>query len=64
MEFPANRTVLAVDIGGRATPVTGPTDLIARLTAMLADLRLEAGSPVAVGIGIPAMLEPNSDRVL
>ena len=82
-EFPANQTVLAVDIGGtkiaaagvtgsgqivarrrEATPVTGPTDLIARLTAMLADLRLEAGSPVAVGIGIPAMLEPNSDRVL
>lgn len=82
-EFPVNRTVLAVDIGGtkiaaagvtgsrqivarrrEATPVTGPTDLMPRLTAMLADLQLEAGSPVAVGIGLPAMLEPNSDRVL
>ena len=47
-----------------ATPVTGPTNLIARLTAMLADLQLEAGSPLAVGIGIPAMLEPSRDRVL
>lgn len=47
------------------TATTGPPAVIDQLTRLLGDLRDESTDPViAVGVGIPAVLEPGSDRVI
>jgi glucokinase len=49
-----------------ATATTGPSAVIDQLVRLLRNLEGEAGHPpaIAVGIGIPAVLEPGSDLVI
>ena len=51
-----------------ATPQDGPEDALPRIAALISELLAQNGrSPAAIqalGIGIPAVLEPGSDRVI